>query len=214
MSVDMDEVKAAAKLLVTDDEAVDLYNILATTVRRAALLPIKLTGKYTKMNPLLDLYRDDKETYSTILKWVVDKREDRNLPPLRDEKALNKSEYMREFMFDMRARWRKAVYIENMLRPEKDKLKGEPRRQFEKRCSLEWARQRDALLDAERKRLGVERLPQDVLQATLKAFWENVDEQLEEMEAMTIEELRRPIHQRHKLSPQMQALQRALESDE
>jgi len=106
MSVDMDEVKAAAKLLVTDDEAVDLYNILATTVRRAALL------------------------------------------------------------------------------------------------------------DAERKRLGVERLPQDVLQATLKAFWENVDEQLEEMEAMTIEELRRPIHQRHKLSPQMQALQRALESDE
>lgn len=214
MAIDMDEVKAAARLLVTSEDAVDLYNTLATTIRRAALLPIKLTGKYAQMNPLLDLYRDDKTVYDTILKWAVDKREDRGLEPLRDEKVQNKNEYMREFMFELRARWRKAVHIENLLRSDKDKLKGESRRQFEKRCTIQWGKQRDALLNAERKRLGVERLPQDVLQATLKGFWEHVDNQLDELEAMTMEELRKPVYQRQQMSPQMQALQRALESEE
>lgn len=210
MKIDMDEVKEAARLLVVAEDAVDLYEMLAVVIRRVGNLPVKLTGKYAQLNPLLDLYREDREVYDTVVGWVVDKRKQRELEPLRDEKALNKNEYMREFMFELRARWRKAVEIENMLRSEKDKLKGESRRAFEKKCSKEWAAQRDSLLDAERKRLGVEHLPRETMQQILKHFWEHVDRQLEDMEELTMAELRKPVYQR--MSPQMSALKSALES--
>lgn len=190
MSADMHEVKEAARLLVTAPNAVNLYEMLALVIRRAGMLPIKMVGEFAQLNPLLEVYREDRTVFDAVLAWAVDKRKQRGLPQLMDEKVQNKNEYMREFMFELRTRWRKAVQIENMLRSEKDKLKGESRRSFERKCSKEWSAQRDALLDAERKRLGIERLPQETMHALLKNFWEHVDHQLDELEAMTMDELR------------------------
>ncbi len=213
MNVDLDEAKQAAKLLVTAHNAVDLYGTLSLVIRRAGLLPVRLIHPYSVMNPLLDLYRNDRTTYDTIIKWVLTKRKEFGLPALMDERAQNKNEYMREFMHELRTRWRKAVYVENLLRSEKDKLKGESRRQFEKRCSKEWAVQRDRLLEAERQRLGLTNLPQETLHAILKHFWENVDRQLEEREEAMMAQLRKPVYQRQPVAPSMQALRSALESD-
>ena len=213
MSIDMDLVKGAAKQLVTAPNASDLFKILDSAVRRGVGLPIRLTREFAAMNPLLALSQENHELYETIIQWVFDKRDAMGLDPLRDVTVYNKNSYMREFMANKRERERRAVDIENMLRSDKDRLKGKSRIEFVQRQSAYWKHHRDKLVEAERKALGAKHLPQDVYSKVLKNFWADVDRQLDEMEMMTIEELRKPVLQRQALSPQMQALKNALESD-
>lgn len=201
--LDIDEVKVAARLLVTASNAPALYDMLSTATRKFAHLPIKMTGEYAQMNPLLEAYREDRETYDAVVQWAIDKRKQRLLPPLCDEKQQNKADYMREFMFDLRQRWRKAVQIENLLRSERDKLRGEPRRAFERKCTKAWGIQREALLDAERRRLGVQSLPRETMTEVLKNFWAHVDHQLDELEALALEERRKPAQQRQDVTSRL-----------
>lgn len=209
MAVDQD-VKDAAALLVTGENAEQLFRTLEATVRKAAGLPVKLTGEFASVNPLLRLSQTDYPTYEVIIKWVFSKRKASGLEPLKDEQSDLRREYMREFMAAKRVRERRAVDIENMLRSESDKLVGTARMEFVRRQSAAWKLQRDKLLEAERMALGGGRLPTEVYSSTLQGFWADVDRQLDEMEALTLDELRKPLTQRKRLSPQMQALQDAL----
>lgn len=213
MSFDMDDVKAAARRLVKGDDAEDQFKILDAVIRKAAGLPVKLTGRYTPMNPLLQLRQADSPTYDTVMGWVTDKRKQLNLPPLKDEQSEVRREYMREFMAAKRQREGRAVEIENMLRSDNDRLRGTARMEFVRRQSAMWKKERDKLLAAERKAAGTEHIPSDVYSQTLKNFWANVDRQLDEMEELTREEMRRPLTQRAELSPQMRALRDALEGE-
>ena len=201
--LDLDEVKAAARLLVTDADAPALYDMLVTVTRKASHLPVKMTGEYSRMNPLLEAYRHDKDTYDAVVQWAIEKRKQRGLRPLGDERQVSKNDYMREFMFDLRQRWRKAVQVENLLRSDRDQLRGEPRRAFERKCSKAWSTQRDALLDAERRRLGVQSLPREVMSEVLRNFWAHIDHQLDELEALALEERRKPVNQRQNVTSKL-----------
>lgn len=213
MSVDMDDVKVAARRLVKGEDAESQYKMLDAVIRKAAGLPVKLTGEFTPMNPLLQLRQEDHDTFETVINWVFEKRRQLSLPPLKDEQSDARRDYMRDFMSAKRLRERRAVDIENMLRSENDKLRGTSRMEFVRRQSALWKKERDKLLEAERKTLGVERIPADVYSQVLQNFWANVDRQLDEMEDLTLEEMRRPLAMRSTMSPQMQALQAALRDE-
>lgn len=201
MYPDREALLEAVNRLVTDEGANHLYMILTEVIPMARRLGVRLHGDNAVLNPLVDLAVDHPTQYANVMNLVETKRSARGLPPLDDARTkddqFDKTDYMRDFMQQKRLRERKAAEIENMMRPDSAKLIGRTRLDYMQAQSNKWKKQRDELLAKARKEHG--RLTKEQMNALLKGFWQRIDDELEELEALARAELQKPAHQRGKV---------------
>jgi hypothetical protein len=184
-----EDLLETVNFLVTDPSASRHYEALLA-VLKVSHLQIKFTGEMAGLNPLLDMYRDDPSALQRVIELVDDKRTKRGWEPLQKvENGFDRNQYQREFMHQKRNREKRIADIENMSRPEKDKLIGQARIEFIRRHSNTWKKRRDALLAAARKEHGGP-LSQDQMKRVLEQFWETIDQELDEAEAGATRKIR------------------------
>lgn len=183
----MDEREALRQAVITLVEAPDaeyLYDALTAAVKLARVHAINLAGDAATLNPLLHLGVADVEAFDRVLALIDRKRADAGRPALQkggDDK-FDKVEYQRVFMEQKRLRQRRAADVENLQRPDRERLVGRARLDFMDRCAAEWKRELDALLARARENLGVQRLPREHLDALRTQFWASVDARLDSAE--------------------------------
>ena len=176
-----DEVKAAMLILVADLNADPLHSLLRKAVQVAGQLPIKLTGEAAPMNPMLWLAMHDRAAFNTHMEIIDTLRVKRGLAPL-VATGFDKNDYQAGFMAQGRLRRSRAVNNENMQRPTRDKLRGQPRLEFERVTQAQWKKQIDCQLVTARKASGGT-LPRDLYRSIITRFWAAVDVALDEKEA-------------------------------
>lgn len=177
----VDLVKAAAIKLITAANSHELHEALEAVTRLATRYPVKLSGDASVLNPLVALSVADPDKFKAVMEFIDRERLKRGFdafmaPPKASAKE-NKVAYMREFMDQKRLRQRKALDIENMRRPEKDRLVGNARMEFMRRASLRWKDLRDEALARATPTGGT--LTAKQRSDVLDRFWAAVDEDLE-----------------------------------
>lgn len=188
---DKQALLTAINHLVLSERAETHYNLLESLLGLPVDTPVKLTDEAELLNALLELGREDRDAYGRVMELVDRKRVERGWTPLLkpEPQGFNRNEYQRDFMYQKRQRERRAVEIENMLRPARDKLIGNDRLEFMRRTSARWKESRDKMMTAARQASGGT-LTKDQVSAILKAFWERVDRELDEAEAETMRKIR------------------------
>lgn len=179
--IDTKTLLAPVNLLVTDPAAPNLYSAMMKVSELPPEIQVELTGEAASLNALLDLFRRDREAFWSVVDLIDRKREARGWPPLRKKEApkgFDKVEYQRMFMDQKRQRERRAAAIENMLRPERERLIGNPRLEFMRVQSGRWRKLRDSMVNAAREANGGH-LSKEATQAILAQFWEKVDRELD-----------------------------------
>jgi hypothetical protein len=175
----------AVNTLVRSDDAGRLFADFEAVARLPPDLPIKLSGDAAVLNPLLALRRQDRAKFDGVIELIESKREAAGAPPLRTPetpKGFDKVEYQRLFMDQKRHRERRAVLVENMRRPGRDKLIGNARLEFMRVQAAKWKEVRDAALNAARETAG-RTLAKAEVQEVLSAFWQKIDRELDDAEA-------------------------------
>ncbi len=209
-------VLAAVATLIKAPDAHELFGELQLVLKLALNnVRVALTGAAGVLNPLIDLRKRNPEGYEGVLALVEKKRADAGFDPLITEAAercYDKTEYMREFMNSKRERERRAVEIENLIRPEREKLRGTPRIEFMRRQSAVWKTDRDRFLQAAQGVHG-EGLNLEKRKAAIVRFWSAVDADLEVREQRAKEQSLLPVHKRQRPEESLEALVRALEFD-
>lgn len=190
---DKQGILRAANALINDPFAEKLYDTLTAVAQLPKHLPIGIVGDADVLNPLLNMYHADREGFDRIMSMVDAKRTAAGMPALVrevEELGFDKREYQRIFMDQKRQRERRAVEIENMLRPERDKLIGIHRLEFMRHQSARWKVKRDEMVSAVKAARGVKHLSKAALQEILASFWAQVDAELDELEAATVRKMR------------------------
>lgn len=183
--VDKQGVLRAANALITDPYAVKLYETLMAVAALPRHLPIGIVGDAELLNPLLHQYHANRDVFDATMDIVDKKREERGLEPLRKEeeqKGFDKNAYQAAFMEQKRFRERRAANIENMRRPERDRLIGNARLEFMRQASAKWKQRRDEMVNNAREARGVDRLSKQDLQEVLATFWSQIDRELDDQE--------------------------------
>lgn len=177
-------LRQAVITLVEAPDAEHLHDSLTAAVKLARVHPIELSGDAATLNPLLHLGATNPEAFARIMALVDAKRREAGRAPLvpPQEDKFDKVEYMRVFMDQKRQRQRRAAEIENLQRPDRERLIGRARLDFMDRCAAEWKRELDELLERARTNMGTQRLPRDHLDALRAQFWASVDARLDALE--------------------------------
>lgn len=209
------ELLEAVSALITEPNAHDLYDTLRAIIPTALRHPIRLSDGAAVLNPLLKLRVADEAAYTRVLDLIERRRAELDYDPLEvpdGPSAYDKVAYMREFMEQKRQRQRVAADIENMLRPERDKLVGNHRLEFMRQQSLRWKLQLDEYL-AKAKDAAGGKMTKEQLSKSRGLFWSAVDDELERRrEAARIESLKPP-HMRQPTATVEADLLRVLEQD-
>lgn len=205
---------SAVNLLINSPSAHELMSALEAAYSVARIHPVKLSGEAAALNPLLDLRVSDEQTYNNVLGLIETKRREIGYDPLVRPKIdkFDKTEYMRAFMDRKRERQRRAAAIENMLRPDKDALRGRSRLDFMDRQSANWKKELDALLERSRQAHGG-RLSKEQIEMIRDQFWSGVDEYLDKLEAEARSERMKSPQLRTQLSASLVQLDAALRHD-
>ena len=170
----------AVNVLITAPDAAEKFEALTTLGALALRLPVKLSGDAAVLNPLLRLRVSDLDAYNSVLDMIDLKRGELGKPPLRSpsNEGYDKTDYMRQFMDQKREREKLAVEIENLRRPEKDRLIGHARMEFMRLQSVRWKGFRDRALERAKTETGG--MNAETRKAVLAAFWNAVDNDLAE----------------------------------
>lgn len=162
------------------------------------LLPV---GEAAELLPLAQLAVDNVLKFRNVLELINQRRHDAGLPPLvvegvTDETSeTSRKDYLAQHMREKRARERRIVDAWNSMRSAHDALKGQARMDFQRLHANRWfdaKQQREHDLEV---KLG--RTPRrEELQALQELFWEEVDQELADLEAFAREEMRKPLSQR------------------
>jgi hypothetical protein len=200
------ERKPAANVLVAPVgslvETKDI-DLLVRKLKAILELPgdgVQFTGELAVYNPLIELAATDAVAFRAVVRLVMRKRANKNLPfsPLRNllhgeteaEKQLwkqeaegIKAEVNRGYVAEMRARLRRLVRIENMMRGPNDQLTGQKRLDFVGAQWSRWAQRRVAVLEAAAQRKPNGRLSRTEARQVLDDFRNNIDRELDEREA-------------------------------
>lgn len=172
----------AANLLIKSPNAHSLFTLINDCAHMLARhKELSLIGEASDLNILARMKVSRPDVYANIMRLVEQRREDYGYEKLDTEQEAEKfdrTQYMQEFMVQKRLRQRRAADIENLRRPERDRLIGRSRLDYMQRVSGEWKVQRDALLGKARVANGG-RLSKEEMQAVLNQFWEKIDEQLD-----------------------------------
>lgn len=203
MSTDKQALLEAVNDLIQDEGA----NFKVTAMEEVAKLqrqyPVKLSGELAVLNPMLRLMAADGDAWEQVKKLIDEKRAVAGFSPLwpgpkKETFADRKNEYQRQLMARIRERANRAAEIENMQRPERDRLIGNARLEFMRITTNGWGAQRDAEIAAA-KQLAGGRLSKPQIDAVRDKFWASVDAHLDEKEELVRKELLKPAHQRRKL---------------
>lgn len=134
------------------------------------------------LNPLVDLASADPAGFSRIQQLVNSKRLLRGANrawPEPEEEKFDKVEYQRQLMQERRRRSGRAVEIENMQRPERDRLIGNKRLDFENRVIARWGEELRSVMELARQAEGG-RLSKARQQQIREKFWADVDQKLDD----------------------------------
>lgn len=199
MSTDKRALLEAVNDLIQDHAASLKVTALDEVAKLKRRYPIKLTGEMAILNPLLNLMSDDPPAWEQVKRLIDTKRAVLEFEPLwpapkKVTFADRKNEYQAKLMARIRERANRAVEIENMQRPERDRLIGNARLEFMRVTTNNWGKQRDALIAAERAAAGKLTKPQ--IDAIRDKFWQSIDEMLDAKEIVVRKELLKPAHQR------------------
>lgn len=201
MDIDRNALLDAVNDLIAEDDPRYKVEALDATFALAKLYPVRLARQLSVLNPLLDLRNSDPESYRNIQKLIDTKREGAGRVPCWPEapqEKFDKTEYQRQLMAVRRERAGRAAEIENSQRPERDKLRGNPRLEFERQVLASWGDELDAQLEIARTASGgkLTKAQQDAIRTR---FWENVDKTLSDREELVRKEMLKPLHQRRKV---------------
>jgi len=178
-----DEIKSALLVLIKGADASKSYSTLVSAVAVANRLAIRLTGEDAALNPLLWLSQDNPPEYAALIDFVHTKRQTLGLDPLDPDKGgFKKNPYQAAFMAEGRLRRGRASRIENMMRPNRDKLIGNSRMEFERSQQALWKKQRDASIEAHKK-ANEGRMTREEFKVLITRFWAAVDTAIDEKEA-------------------------------
>ena len=171
----------AVNSLILGDQTEEFFSYLLTAVNAAARAPIRLTGAAAVLNPLVELRGSNPDGYNQVLGLIDRRRATIDRAPLATPRSegYDKVGYMRAFMDQKRERQKRAVEIENLLRPEKDRLVGNARLEFMRLQSVRWKAARDRVLAETAEKMGGQ-VTQEVRRVTLDFFWAAIDELLED----------------------------------
>lgn len=197
--MDKEQLLGAVNALIQAEDAAPLYQDLIALLPAAKTLGARFSDHRAVLNPLLELAITDRERLDRVIELVERKRAEAELPPMVPEAddGFDKTEYMRDFMAQKRERERRAVDIENLLRSERDRLRGRARLDFMQSQSAKWKLARDTALQAARESEG-KRLARQQVRAVLDAFWATIDRELDGLEQLAREEHRNPVNMRKK----------------
>jgi hypothetical protein len=183
---------AAVERLIGDPLAAKHYSMLTELAKLPSDTPVALVDEAAYLAPMLELAMRDKPVFAKVIRLVDNKRAAHGMPalaPPEDEPGFNRNEYQRDFMQQKRLRERRAVNIENMLRPARDKLVGNVRLEFMRRASAQWKARRDSMIGGARDASGGT-LSKEQVTAILRAFWQKIDDELDAAEAEAIRKIR------------------------
>lgn len=190
--MDLTLLSEAASALIERDDAPWLYDALCAAVRLQVNYPVALIGSAAVVDVLRAAAKDDPKMYERVIALVDAKRAGKGKLPLVpvEEDRFDKREYMRDFMDKKRQRLRRAVEIENFLRPERDALKGRSRLDFMDHQAACWKEELDVRIQRAREVSGGP-LNHSALTSIRGQFWAWVDEHLDKAEADARQRLRR-----------------------
>ena len=185
MTTDRESLLEAVNHLVEMEDASGLFSDLQALIPVARNLGARFSGARAVVNPLLDLALSNPEQFARVVELIGSKREAAGRSPLTGavDDTFDKADYMREFMQQKRDRERRAVKIENMIRPENAQLKGRARLDFMQVQSARWNHQRTELLEKARA-ANSGRLSREVQNELLRGFWQRIDDELDGLEQL------------------------------
>jgi len=181
----------AVETLATDDGAERMYKQLLLVYDAASGgLPVRLTGRPSVLNPILELMLEDYDTAGRVLDLIDRKRSQAGREPL-DNGGFSRKPYMSKLMADKRARQKRFVIAWNQLRPERDALRGTARMEFERIHAARWMTVKLEREDEARARLG-RRLTNEERARMTEQFWADVDAEIDALEDYAQQEMRKP----------------------
>lgn len=204
---------AAVNALIRSPDAHAHLQALEAIYPLAKVHPVRLTGDAAVLNPLLELRLTNAQRFEAMLDLVDAKRREAGFDELRPHREVrfDKVAYMRAFMDAKRARQRRAAEIENLMRPQRDRLIGRSRIEFMERQSGKWKRELDERVNRAREAQGG-RLSKETLELLRNQFWGDVDKYLDDLEAEARKE-GTAVVRRGKLSASLAQLHAALTVD-
>jgi hypothetical protein len=202
MSTDKRALLEAVNDLIQDHAATLKVTALDEVAKLKRRYPIKLTGELAILNPLLNLMLDDPDAWEQVKRLIDTKRALLEFEPLwpapkKVTFADRKNEYQAKLMARIRERANRAVEIENMQRPERDRLIGNARLEFMRITTNNWGKERDARIAAEKAAAG--KLTKVQIDAIRDKFWQSIDDMLDAKETAVRKELLKPSHQRQRI---------------
>lgn len=189
-------LNAAAKALVLDDDADDLAAQLFGLISVARKgVPVRLTGRPSIMNVLLDLAVADEDGFAAVVDDINEQRAANGLRPLAGT-ATDRTRYMRELMHERRQRQRRLSKAWNSVLPDSEQVKGQARIEFEAAHAVRWGDEKRAREDALRQQVG-RRINIAEKRAIDAQLWRDVDAELDAFEAHVAKLLTKPATQRN-----------------
>lgn len=201
MDIDRNALLDAVNDLIAEDDPRYKVEALDATFALGKLYPVRLARELSVLNALLDLRGSDEVSFENIKKLIDKKRDSVGKPPCWPElppEKFDKTEYQRQPMAQRRERAGRAADIENSQRPERDKLRGNPRLEFERQVLASWGEGLSSQLEIARTASGG-RLTRSQQDAIRTRYWESVDRTLDEREELVRKEMLKPAHQRRKV---------------
>lgn len=185
--------------------ATDRHHFMAEAIEAVAAIntryPVQFSGKLAVLNPLLRLRIEDANSFEKIKQLVDSKRQVEGLQPVwpgPEKEKFDKVEYQRQLMATRRRIAKAALEIENAQRPERDRLIGSARLEFENKVLADWGAELERRVEAMRDEAGG-RLSKEATSAYRRQYWANVEASLEERRELLRKELMKPVHLRRKV---------------
>lgn len=191
---DKESVKAAAAALSSTEDVTKIIKwitVLEPVVD--AGIEFYLLNDAEFLMPMMELRRASLDKYVVVMKGIDAARQEMGLMGLTHRSS--KSDYLREFMRTKRQRENRVLKLWNEMFSERDKLRGERRTEFMLRHAKRWNAERDARVEAMRKRLG-RGVTMNEQRVVLDTLFEEIDAELDALEAFVREELRKPLSKR------------------
>jgi len=181
-----DEVVGAIVRLAQEEDPATMRAALDTILGYNRVYPVRFKGELEFLNPLLDLVLEHPEQFG-IVKTMIDARRleahrEIMFPPPPPDK-FHRAAAQRTIMQVRRERARRATLIENAMRPERDRLMGHARLEFQRKVLLKWGADLKRQLDEARHGRGGVRLKRPAYDAICDRFWANIDAEMERQEA-------------------------------
>lgn len=183
MDTDTQEaLAAAANLLIRSPNAKHLLDAVDTCAPLLAQYKeLMFIGEASELYTLARMKVSRPKVYEGVLRLVEQRRQAEGVEPLgtaKDHDKFDRNQYMQEFMLQKRARERRAADLENMRRPERDRLVGRSRLDFMQRVARDWKTELDAL-KARVVAAHNGKVKRENMQQVSTQFWESVDSRLD-----------------------------------